>query len=419
MADPGAGSFTPINMWAMLRMLINSGTPILTNAGAPTSGTSGTYFGQAGPGALLIDYTNAKLYQNTNTLASPTWSLVATAASGGFVQYSPFANTSLFNELAQSGVTAGATQTQAGATALTGQMVLVATVTTAGDGVSLPASAAGLEILVINKGANRMQVYGLAADKIDDQTSTVGVPQMAGSAVIYACGVAGNWYSEGLATGFGGPGLQTLSNMGTGVTAGTTQTQAGATALTSMINRIATCANSGDGVRLPASAVGLAVTVINKGAQPCQVYGAGTDTINAIATATGISQGVGTTVTYICEVAGDWEVAINTLAGPKPVAITANGAINPHIPQAYAITKAGVAAMTFAAPTTGTDDGNMIEITSDSAFAHTLTFTGNTLDSGSAAVLTATFNAFKGASIQLMTYSARFKVIAANGVSFS
>ena len=42
------------------------------NAGAPTSGGSGTYKGFAAPGALLIDTTNLKLYQNTNTLASPT-----------------------------------------------------------------------------------------------------------------------------------------------------------------------------------------------------------------------------------------------------------------------------------------------------------------------------------------------------------
>jgi hypothetical protein len=72
-ADPGAGSFTPINIWAMLRMLINNFTPLLNNAGAPTNGTSGTFAGQAGPGALLIDFTNAVLYINIGTLASPTW----------------------------------------------------------------------------------------------------------------------------------------------------------------------------------------------------------------------------------------------------------------------------------------------------------------------------------------------------------
>jgi len=45
-------------------------------AGAPTDGTSGTYAGVAGTGATYHDTTNAKLYINTNTLASPTWSVV-------------------------------------------------------------------------------------------------------------------------------------------------------------------------------------------------------------------------------------------------------------------------------------------------------------------------------------------------------
>ncbi len=73
------GSFTPINMFAMLRNLINQDTPIVTNAGAPTNGTSGTYANLAGPGALLIDNTNGNLYINTNTKASPTWTLLYSA----------------------------------------------------------------------------------------------------------------------------------------------------------------------------------------------------------------------------------------------------------------------------------------------------------------------------------------------------
>ena len=48
------------------------------NAGAPTNGTSGTFANQAGPGALLLDTTNAKLYVNTNTKASPTWTVAGT-----------------------------------------------------------------------------------------------------------------------------------------------------------------------------------------------------------------------------------------------------------------------------------------------------------------------------------------------------
>ncbi|MBS1117393.1 MAG: hypothetical protein H6Q87_1777 [candidate division NC10 bacterium] len=51
---------------------------LLTKAGAPTDGTSGDGAGHAGPGSLLVDFTNANLYINTNTAASPTWTVVGT-----------------------------------------------------------------------------------------------------------------------------------------------------------------------------------------------------------------------------------------------------------------------------------------------------------------------------------------------------
>ncbi len=47
-------------------------------AGTPTSGTSGTFAGSAQPGDILSDTTNKKLYVNTNTAASPTWSQIVT-----------------------------------------------------------------------------------------------------------------------------------------------------------------------------------------------------------------------------------------------------------------------------------------------------------------------------------------------------
>lgn len=416
-ADPTAASFSPINMWAMLRMLINNNVPILTISGAPTNGASGSYQGQAGPGAILIDYTNGVVYVNSGTLASPTWS---TAFSGtGAVQYSPFANTALFNEFAQAAVVAGATQTQAGATQITGQMVSVGTVTTLGDGVKLPASAAGLEILIINKGANAVRVYGTGADTIDDQTNTVGVLQMAGSAVIYACAAAGNWYSEGLATGFGGPGLQTLS-FTPAITAFATGGQGSAVPLVSMINRISVCATQGDSVRLPAAVAGLAIVVENRGAQPAQVFGAGTDTINGIATAVGVSQGVQTTATYICNVAGNWEVPLTSLISTFPTPLTTNGAINPHVAHTYVITKAGVFAGTIAAPTATTDDGVEIVITSDTANAHTLTFPAGILKNGGAAVTIFTFTGTtSGGGITLLAFNGTFKVLASVGGAFS
>lgn len=57
-----------------------------------------------------------------------------------------------------------------------------------------------------------------------------------------------------------------------GITASTTQTRAGGTALTKAVNVVSTSANSGDAVTLPAMTAGQAVIVLNKGANPIKVF---------------------------------------------------------------------------------------------------------------------------------------------------
>ena len=320
-------------------------------------------------------------------------------------------------ESAADSLTAFATGGQAGALALTAQMNRVTTVATAGDSVKLPPATPGLDIFVINHGANSMQVFGAGTDTIDDVATATGVPQMVNSLVLYTCTVATKWYSEGLATGFGGPGLQTMS-FTAGLTAFATGGQASAVLLPSMINRVATVATQGDSVKLPPSAVGLAIMVINRGANAMQVFGSGTDTINGIATATGISQGINTTAVFVCSVAGNWEVPITSLVSTTPQALAASAALPPHVAHTYVITKAGVAALTLAAPTATTDDGIEITLTSNTANAHTLTATG-LLQTGTASVNVATFAAQPGAGLTLMAYQGKWNVMAAVGITFS
>lgn len=48
----------------------------LVNDGSPVDGTSGSGAGDAGPGSLFFDTSGKKLYINTNTKASPTWTVV-------------------------------------------------------------------------------------------------------------------------------------------------------------------------------------------------------------------------------------------------------------------------------------------------------------------------------------------------------
>lgn len=206
-------------------------------------------------------------------------------------------------ETAADNLTAFAGGGQGSAKLLSAQTNRLTVVATGGDSVKLPASLAGLELTVINHGANACQVYGTGTDTIDDVAAATGVSQMAGSVVLYFCSTAGQWYTEGLATGYAGP-LQTL-NYANALTA-TGANQGTALALAAMINRITTAA-AGTGVLLPAAASGLAVTVINRGANPVQVYGAGTDTINGVATATGVSQMANSVTVYTCSLAGAWE----------------------------------------------------------------------------------------------------------------
>jgi hypothetical protein len=78
------------------------------------------------------------------------------------------------------------------------------------------------------------------------------------------------------------------------ITAGTTQTQAGATALTSETNNISTCGTASDCVKLPSAVAGMRIIIRNSGAQVAAIWpasgddlGAGVNTVSATTLATG------------------------------------------------------------------------------------------------------------------------------------
>ena len=110
--------------------------------------------------------------------------------------------------------------------------------------------------------------------------------------------------------------------------------------------------------------------------------------------------------------------AINKLLGGPLNSLGASGAIDPHTAARYMITKAGLAAMTLAAPTAGADDGLCIEITSSTAFAHTVTMTGLMVD-GAGHVNSATFPAAGGGSLLLVAYQGKWYVQASQNITFA
>ena len=83
--------------------------------------------------------------------------------------------------------------------------------------------------------------------------------------------------------------------------------KASATVLVSDINFVTTVATAADSVLLPGSKAGMVVYVVNNAAaNAMQVFGAGTDTINGVATGTGVSQAAGKGAIYVCATAGVW-----------------------------------------------------------------------------------------------------------------
>lgn len=210
----------------------------------------------------------------------------------------------LFYESFTDGIVAGSTQTQAGATQLVSEINRITTNTVSGNGVALPASTPGLTILVINHGAQPVQVYGIygSTDTVDDVLYTTGVTQMQGSVAFYACTAAGTWYSEGIGTGYAGS-FQTFSCKDALTATGTNQGTA--LPVTTMMNRFTTTAAS-TGCILPAAVAGMNITIINAGANPLQVYGNGSDTINGTAGAIGVALATGKTAEYFTTVAGAW-----------------------------------------------------------------------------------------------------------------
>ena len=183
--------------------------PPYTNAGAPTSGTSGTLKGIAEPGALLIDTTNKTIYQNTNTTASPTWTIFSlTSGSGAFTGSfdgtvgANTPSTGVFTTetvatLTQTGVgvesvanalTASTTQTRVGGLALTKKFNRLTTVTNAADAVTLPALIAGQSAFVWNDGAHAASVFpNGASDAIDGGSAGAAVTLTNAKHAMFLC----------------------------------------------------------------------------------------------------------------------------------------------------------------------------------------------------------------------------------------
>lgn len=91
-----------------------------------------------------------------------------------------------------------------------------------------------------------------------------------------------------------------LGSTQNGIVAQADGTKANATPITAVKAHVATSTGAADSVLLPPGYPGLEITIFNGGASSIQVFGAGNDTINGIATATGVTQNNGVSAVYTC-----------------------------------------------------------------------------------------------------------------------
>lgn len=96
-------------------------------------------------------------------------------------------------------------------------------------------------------------------------------------------------------------GRRAFGDIETGITATAGGVQATAYQLTKSLNLLATVATNADAVALPTDRqVGDEIVIVNDGAANAQVFGAGTDTIDGVATATGVVLTTAKRCSYYC-----------------------------------------------------------------------------------------------------------------------
>ena len=210
-------------------------------------------------------------------------------------------------ETASEGLTATGT-TQATALQLTAEISRLSIVAL-GAGVILPAAAPGLDVFIINNGANPVQVYGKGSDTIDSVAGATGVSQMSNSNVLYCSTAAGAWYSNGIGTGFTGS-LPTVSFSNT-LTAKAGGGQQVATPITTVLNRYTTVATTGDSGTLPVAVGGLQITITNAGANSMNVFPNTGDQINGGGANVAYALAAGKTAAFNSAGPGVWHAVLS------------------------------------------------------------------------------------------------------------
>ena len=123
--------------------------------------------------------------------------LIGWQAPNGMITILPAANT--FNPTTglEDGLTAGSVQTQAGGTPLNYRNYRIATVTVAGDSVTLPQGLPGMRMTIQNAaGVNSMNVFPALGDKVNAVAVNAAFALAALKTAEFVCTVLGQWITN-------------------------------------------------------------------------------------------------------------------------------------------------------------------------------------------------------------------------------
>jgi hypothetical protein len=261
-------------------------------------------------GSLWLNTSSSAVFLcASNALGAAVWVSAGVAASPTFVNLTL---TGLLYESSQSGIVAGTTRTQAGATVLTKEVSRIDTATapaagsTLGDGALMIPSASGLDATVINNTAFPVQLYGAGTDTINGVAATVGVALPPGDVANLECAATGAWHFE---PGVGAFGSLPIFLSAENITAVNPVAQATAVPFTAVINHVTTVNAAGAAGALPAAKYGLEQAVENATANPLTVYpvNGGSDVINGQAANAPIIIPGFTTVLFRAASGGVWQ----------------------------------------------------------------------------------------------------------------
>jgi hypothetical protein len=245
-----------------------------------------------------VSFTNASL--TTPSLSGETFSTAASVTAGTDLQ---------------------------GQGALTADYNVIAVASANPSGVTLPATTTGRRIIIVNKGANPINVYPAAGSGIDALATNASVQIPVDGVLEFNAASTTRWYSFSSLT-LTSPLITTPSLVAAkvsttaNVTAGSSSQGQGP--LTSDYNVITSAASNPSGVTLPTATTGRKVLIVNKGANSVNVFPASGAAIDALAPNASISLPTNGVLEFNASSSTQWYSSFNatTAASTSGVSFT-------------------------------------------------------------------------------------------------